>query len=73
MARFVRKGWTGVNFFKNLFGKKEKATIEPMRGGAVMQTQAERDATRERMESEMAGQRTIRDEHVHYARPSAGN
>jgi hypothetical protein len=51
-----------MNFLKNLFGKKDKATIEPMRGGAVMQTQAEQDATRERMESEMAGQRTIRDE-----------
>jgi hypothetical protein len=34
-----------MNFFKRLFGKKERAPIEPMHGGAVMQTQAEQDAT----------------------------
>jgi hypothetical protein len=54
-----------MSFLKNLFGKKEKAAVEPMRGGPVIQTQAEQDATRGRMESEMAGQRTKRDEAAH--------
>lgn len=51
-----------MSFLKGLFGKKKKETIEPMRGGAVIQSQAEQDVTRERMESEMAGQRTKRDD-----------
>lgn len=51
-----------MNFFKNLFGKKEKAEIEPMHGGPVLQTQAEQDSTRQRMESEMADQREARTE-----------
>jgi hypothetical protein len=51
-----------MNFLKRLFGKKERAPIEPMHGSPVTQTQAEQDATRQRMESEMAKQKEARDE-----------
>ena len=54
----------GMNFLKRLLGKKEKPPIEPMHGGPVMQTQAEQDATRQRMESEMAEQKEARDENA---------
>jgi hypothetical protein len=50
-----------MNFFKKLFGKKEKPPIEPMHGGPATQSQAEQDATRQRMESEMAGQKERRE------------
>ena len=50
-----------MNFLRNLFGKKEKI-IEPMHGSPAIQTQHEQDATRERMESEMAEQKSERDE-----------
>ena len=50
-----------MTFFKRLFGhKEEKPKIEPMHGSGELQTQAEQDATRGRMESEMAAERERR-------------
>jgi hypothetical protein len=57
-----RKVGAGVNFFKKIFGKNTKQEIEPMHGSPVAQTQGEQDATRERMETEMAGQKAQREE-----------
>lgn len=51
-----------MGFLRNLFGKKERAPIEEMHGAPVMQTQAEQDRTREKMESEMAEQKEKREE-----------
>jgi hypothetical protein len=51
-----------MNFFKQLFGKKDKPVVEPMHGGPVTQSQAEQDETRQRMESEMSEQRDARNE-----------
>jgi hypothetical protein len=47
-------------FFKRLFGRKEKAASEPVHGLPSLQTQAEQDATRERMEAEMDADRERR-------------
>jgi hypothetical protein len=51
-----------MEFFRKLFkfGKPEKQT-ESVRGMAPLQTQAEQDETRTRMEAEMAGQKERRD------------
>ena len=51
-----------MNFLRKLFGKNKEPQVEPMQGGPVAQTQVEQDATRQRMESEMAGQKAERDE-----------
>jgi hypothetical protein len=51
-----------MSFLKYLFGKRNKAPIEPMHGGPIIQTQEEMDVTRHRMESEMANQKAARDE-----------
>ena len=51
-----------MNFFKKIFGKNTKQEIEPMHGSPVAQTQGEQDATRERIETEMAGQKAQREE-----------
>jgi hypothetical protein len=51
-----------MSFFKHLLGKKEKASVEPIHGGPILQTQAEQDVTRHRMESEMAEQRAAREQ-----------
>jgi hypothetical protein len=51
-----------MNFFKQLFGKKEKPAVEPMHGSPAVQSQAEQDETRQRMETEMAEQRDARNE-----------
>jgi hypothetical protein len=50
-------------FLKRLF-HREKRTIEPMRGAATRQTEAEQDATRKRMEAEMTSQRDRRAENM---------
>ncbi len=42
-------------FFKRLFGRKEQAAVDHLAGGATPQTQAEQDATRKHMESELTG------------------
>jgi hypothetical protein len=52
-----------MSFFKNIFGIKEKRVIEPMHGQPLGQTSAEQDATRKRMETEMAEQRERRTKH----------
>jgi len=44
-------------FFKRLFGRKEKPAPEPMHGSAALQTEAEQQATRERMLAEMDADR----------------
>jgi hypothetical protein len=49
-------------FLTRLFRRKQKAPIEPMHGSGTLQTEAEQDATRKRMESEMASQREHRGE-----------
>ncbi len=46
-------------FLRRLFRRK-RALIEPMHGSASIQTEAEQDVTRERMESEMASERERR-------------
>jgi len=51
-----------MSLFKNLFGKKDQAPVEPMHGRPATQSQAEQDVTRQRMESEMAGQKERRKE-----------
>ena len=51
-----------MNFFKKIFGKSTKQEIEPMHGSPVAQTQEEQDVTRQRMETEMAGQRAQRED-----------
>ena len=40
-------------FLKRLFSRKEKTEPEPMRGLPVLQTEAEQQATRDRMLAEM--------------------
>jgi hypothetical protein len=47
-------------FFKRLFGHKEKPAEDPLHGVEVHQTQAEQDATRKHMESEVASDRKHR-------------
>jgi hypothetical protein len=49
-----------MSLLGQLFGRKNKTPIEPMHGGPMLQTQAEKDVTRERMESEMAQQKAAR-------------
>ena len=49
-----------MEFFKRLFGKQDKPKYESMHGTGELQTQAEQDATRIRMESEMAAERERR-------------
>jgi hypothetical protein len=49
-----------MEFLKRLFRRKEKAPIEPMHGTGRIQTEAEQDATRKRMEAEMDSQRERR-------------
>jgi hypothetical protein len=51
-----------MGFLTRLLRRKDKAAVEPMRGSAFSQTQAEQDHTREKMESEMASQRERRTE-----------
>jgi hypothetical protein len=51
-------------FLKRLFRRQPKQTIEPMRGGATGQTEAEQDVTRKRMEDEMSSQRDRRAENM---------
>jgi hypothetical protein len=58
---FIGRIGTVVNFFKKIFGKSTKQEIEPMHGSPVAQTQEEQDVTRQRMETEMAGQRAQRE------------
>ncbi len=47
-------------FFKRLFSRKEKPADEHPRGLATQQTQAEQDATRKHMESDLAADREHR-------------
>jgi hypothetical protein len=49
-----------VEFFKRLLGKKDKPKYESMHGTGELQTKEEQDATRTRMESEMAAERERR-------------
>lgn len=48
-------------FFKRLFSRKEKPAAEEPRDFSTQQTQAEQDATREHMETDMADARERRD------------
>jgi hypothetical protein len=48
-------------FLKRLFRRQKKA-IEPMHGMGQVQSEAEQDLTRERMEADMAAQRERRTE-----------
>jgi len=51
-----------LEFIRKLFGGKPKAPpADVMRGGAPVQSQEEQDATRARMEAEMADQRQSRE------------
>jgi hypothetical protein len=52
-----------MSFFKNIFGTREKRAIESMHGRPLAQTQFEQDATRKRMETEMAEQKERRTKH----------
>jgi hypothetical protein len=61
IIRTKRKVGLEMSFLKRLFGR-EKRTIEPMRGVATGQTEAEQDVTRKRMEAEMTSQRDRRAE-----------
>jgi hypothetical protein len=47
-------------FFKRLFRRREKPADEAARGSPMQQTQAEQQATRQRMEAEMAADRERR-------------
>lgn len=47
-------------FLRRLFSRKEKPAAEQARGFSSQQTQAEQDATRERMEAEVAADRERR-------------
>ena len=49
-----------MSFFKRLFSKEKKPKVEPMHGIGPIQTEAEKDSTRDRMEAEMAGERERR-------------
>ena len=49
-----------MDFFKNIFGMNQKRVVEPIHGRPVTQTQDEQDATRKRMETEMAEQKEQR-------------
>jgi len=46
-----------MTFLKRLFGRKEQPAPEPMHGSPALQTEAEQQATRERMLVEMAADR----------------
>ena len=48
-----------MTFFKRLFSR-EKPKVEPMHGIGPLQTEAEKDSTRERMETEMTAERERR-------------
>jgi hypothetical protein len=51
-----------LEFIRKLFGSKPKEDpAETMRGAAPVQSQEEQDATRTRMEAEMADQRDARE------------
>jgi hypothetical protein len=47
-------------FWRRLFSRKEKPAAEQPRGSFAQQTQAEQDATRKRMEAELAADRERR-------------
>jgi hypothetical protein len=47
-------------FLRRLFSRKEKPAAEQARGFSSQQTQAEQDATRKRMEDELAADRERR-------------
>jgi hypothetical protein len=47
-------------FLRRLFARREKPAAEQARGFSTRQTQAEQDATRERMETELAADRERR-------------
>ena len=47
-------------FFRRLFSRREKPAAEQPRGSFAQQTQAQQDATRERMEAELAADRERR-------------
>jgi DNA repair exonuclease SbcCD ATPase subunit len=55
------KGGMEMTFLKRLFQRQKKIT-EPMHGIGHVQTEAEQDITRQRMEADMASQRERRDE-----------
>lgn len=50
-----------MEFIRKLMNRKPKNTDPPARGAAPVQSQEEQDATRVRMESEMADQREQRE------------
>lgn len=50
-----------MSFINRLFGQKKQA-VEPMHGSAPLQTEAEQDAVRERLEQEITSQRARRAE-----------
>jgi hypothetical protein len=52
-----------LEFIRNLFNREKKTqdTGQAFRGAAPVQTQKEQDATRERMETEMAAERERRE------------
>ena len=47
-------------FLRRLFSRREKPAAEQARGSFAQQTQAQQDATRERMEAEVASDRERR-------------
>lgn len=50
-----------MEFIRKLFGKSDRAKTDVVRGAAPVQSQDEQDATRSRMESEMAAQKERRE------------
>ena len=50
-----------MTFFKRLFSRKAKPAAEPAHGVETRQTQAEQDAARQQMESEVTDDRARRD------------
>ena len=53
-----------MNFVKRIFGARGKKTLtpaEPMRGTGPLQTHAEQEQTRDKMEAEMLAERNKRD------------
>lgn len=49
-----------MSFLKRLFGRKEQPAARPSMSESPEQTQAQQDATRERMEAEVASDRERR-------------
>jgi hypothetical protein len=57
-----------MSFITRMFGQK-KPTIEPMHGSAPLQSEAEQEAVRDRLEHEIASQKARRAEKASVQKP----